>query len=250
MLGEITFARPEAACTTQNAPTNCQRDQVARLPSTAGQGRDILDQMPRNDSGSDTASGPELRLYTADRCPYAARARITLAEKGLSYERVEIDLSNRPAFMFEKNPTGTVPVLEEDDGFVLPESRAIIEYLEERFPDPPLLPDSVQERARVRVTLDRFERFSSAYYAWRYRNGPAEKFQRQLELLDRRLEGGSYLVGSELTLADVGYVPWILRAEKRGVPLRRLEHLAAWLDRLSARPSIAAEAEAVARLQP
>ncbi len=186
-----------------------------------------------------------LTLYTADRCPYAARVRITLAEKGVAYDRVEIDLRDRPAFMFEKNPTGTVPVLEHDDGFVLPESRAIMEYLEEFFPEPALLPEDVRERARVRLALDQFDRFSSAYYAWRYRSGPAERLHEELERLDRRLESRPYFVGSQLTLADIGYLPWILRAEQRGVPVRRFERVAAWLVRLSERASVAAEIRTV-----
>ena len=66
-------------------------------------------------------------LYTADRCPYAARVRIVLAEKGIAYEAVEIDLDDRPAWMYEKNETGRVPVYEEDEGLVLPESEVIME---------------------------------------------------------------------------------------------------------------------------
>jgi glutathione S-transferase len=66
--------------------------------------------------------------------------------------------------------------------------------------------------------------------------------------LDRRLASHPYLVGPQLTLADVGYVPWILRAEHRGVPVRLFEHLAAWLDRLSTRASIAAEIATVEAL--
>ena len=62
-------------------------------------------------------------LYTAERCPYAARARITLAEKGLDYDAVEIDLGDRPAWLYEKNPLGRVPVYEEDGGFVRPSPR-------------------------------------------------------------------------------------------------------------------------------
>jgi glutathione S-transferase len=162
------------------------------------------------------ATTPSLTLYTAERCPYAARARITLAEKALPYERVEIDLGNRPAFMFEKNPTGTVPVLEHEDGFVLPESRAIMEYLDERFPEPALLPGDARERALVRVALDRFERFSNAYYGWRNRNEPAERLDEQLRVLDAAAADGPFLVGG--------------------------------LDELSQRPSIAAEIATVAAL--
>ena len=171
-----------------------------------------------------------------------------LVEKGLSYESVEIDLRDRPAFMFDKNPTGTVPVLEQDDGFVLPESRAIMEYLEECFPEPALLPGDVQERARVRLALDQFERFAAAYYAWRYRGEPGAKLHDELEKLDRRLEADEYLVGSRFTLADIGYLPWILRAEHLGAPVRRLPRIAGWLARISARPSVAAEIKTVEAL--
>jgi glutathione S-transferase len=67
-----------------------------------------------------------LTLYDAPRCPYCARVRILLAEKEVPYETVEIDLENRPAWLYEKNPVGRVPILEES-GFVLPESRVIME---------------------------------------------------------------------------------------------------------------------------
>ena len=80
-----------------------------------------------------------ITLYDADRCPYCARVRIVLAEKGIEYETVTVDLDDRPAWIYEKNPLGKVPVLEEDD-FVLPESEVINEYLEERYPEPALWP--------------------------------------------------------------------------------------------------------------
>src|SRR2546421_7760509 len=89
-----------------------------------------------------------LTLYDADRCPYCARARIALAEKGVEFETFPIDLSDRPAWLYEKNPLGKVPVLEED-AFVLPESVVIMEYLDERYPEPPLLPADPGEPALV-----------------------------------------------------------------------------------------------------
>src|SRR5437763_2994836 len=107
-----------------------------------------------------------ITLYDAPRCPYCARARIILAEKDVEYETVEIDLDDRPAWIYEKNPTGRVPVLEED-AFVLPESAVILEYLEERYPDPPLLPLDAAPRALARLTIFRFDRLSTPYYAVR-----------------------------------------------------------------------------------
>ena len=186
-------------------------------------------------------------LYTAERCPYAARARITLAEKGIAYDTVEIDLSDRPAWLYEKNPLGRVPVYEEDEGLVLPESEVIMEYLEERFPEPALWPVDPAERALGRLWLKRFDdRFGDAYYAARRRDG-GDELDARLAELDRALEAQPYLSGREYGLADVGYVPWILRARANlGVELDPFPALRAWLERLSERPAVAAELELAA----
>ena len=186
-------------------------------------------------------------LYTAERCPYAARARIVLAEKGLDYDAVEIDLSDRPAWLYEKNPLGRVPVYEEEGGLVLPESAVIMEYLEERYPEPPLWPADPAERALGRLWLERFDdRLGDAYYAAR-RGEPRETLDAKLAELDRALEGQAYLSGREYGLADIGYAPWILRAvETFGVELG--PSLAGWLERLLERPAVAAEREVVAAL--
>ncbi len=111
-----------------------------------------------------------LTLYNAARCPYAARARIALAEKGVEVEVVEIDLSDRPAWLYEKNPTGRVPVLEEDDR-PLPESAVIMEFLDERYPEPALLPADPADRAHVRCLIFRDDEFTDPYYAFRRGEG-------------------------------------------------------------------------------
>jgi len=186
-------------------------------------------------------------LYTAERCPYAARARIVLAEKGLSYEAVEIDLDDRPAWIYDKNPLGRVPVYEEEGGLVLPESRVIMEYLDERYPEPALLPADPAERALARLWLERFDdRLGKAYYVARRGDG-RERLDEALAGLDRALDAQPFLSGREYGLADIGYVPWILRALDRfGVELG--PSLADWLERLLSRPAVAAEREVVAAL--
>ena len=186
-------------------------------------------------------------LYTAERCPYAARARIVLAEKGLGYESVEVDLDDRPAWIYEKNPLGRVPVYEEEGGLCLPESVVIMEYLEERYPEPPLWPADPAERALGRLWIERFDdRLGGAYYAARRGDG-RERLDQALADLDAALEGQKYLSGREYGLADIGYVPWVLRALDRfGVELG--PSLAAWLEQLLARPAVAAEREVVAAL--
>jgi glutathione S-transferase len=185
-------------------------------------------------------------LYDAARCPYCARVRIVLAEKGLEHEVVAVDLDERPDWIYEKNPLGKVPVLEED-GLVLPESVVIMEYLEERWPQPALLPDDPADRARVRLRIARFDdALGSAYYALR-RGEPdgAERLGHCLGFLDRGLPAWPYPFG----LADIAYLPWVLRArDLLGVDLAPYPALTAWTARLSERPSVAAELAVLAAL--
>ena len=190
-----------------------------------------------------------LTLYDAPRCPYCARVRIVLAEKDVEYETVTIDLDDRPAWIYEKNSTGRVPVLEED-AFVLPESAVIMEYLEERFPEPALWPADPAERALGRLLVFRFDQLSKPYYALRRGDdGARERLDAELAKLNAVLDARPYLSGREFGLADAAYVPWMVRARDRmGVELGSFSALVDWLERLSARPSIAAELDVVAAL--
>jgi RNA polymerase-associated protein len=175
-----------------------------------------------------------VKLYDAALCPYCARARIALAEKDLAYERVDIDLRDRPAWLSELNATGRVPVL--DDGFVLPESAVIMEYLEERYPGQALLPEDRVARAEARLLVYRFDdNLGRDYYA--FRRGDENELPRRLEELR---------VGQSL-FADIAYAPWVMRLQVNlGVALP--ERLETWLDGLAQRPSIAAELELVRSL--
>jgi glutathione S-transferase len=190
-----------------------------------------------------------LTLYDADRCPYCARVRIVLAEKHLDYETVVVDLDDRPAWIYEKNSLGRVPVLEED-AFVLPESVVINEYLEERYPEPPLWPAEPAERAAGRLLVERFGQLSRPYYALRRGDEDArDRLGHELAKLDARLSGQPFLTGRELGLADVAYLPWILRAETMlEVDLDQHPALAEWVARAGERPSVAAETALLAAL--
>ena len=191
-----------------------------------------------------------ITLYDAARCPYCARVRIVLAEKGVEVEVVEIDLSDRPAWLYEKNPTGKVPVLEEDGGRPLAASAVIMEFLEERYPEPPLLPPDPADRAAVRLLVFRDHELTDPYYAFRRgEEGAREQLDAALGRLDAALGERPYLGGMEYGLADIAYVPWLLRArDMLGIDLDGFSSLAAWLARLEERPSIAAEAGIVAAL--
>jgi glutathione S-transferase len=190
-----------------------------------------------------------ITLYDAPRCPYAARVRIVLAEKGIEVEVVEIDLSDRPAWFYEKNPLGRVPVLEED-GWPLPESAVIMEFLEERYPEPPLLPPDPADRAAVRLLIFRDDELTDPYYAFRRgEDGGREQLEDALARLEASLAERPYLGGVDYGLADIAFVPWILRArDMLGVELDGFPALSDWLGRLERRPAIASEAGTVAAL--
>jgi glutathione S-transferase len=175
-----------------------------------------------------------MKLYDAARCPYCARVRLVLAEKGADYTTVEIDLRDRPAWIYDLNSTGKVPVLE--DGFVLPESGVIMEYLDERFPERALLPEGREERARARLAVFRFdELLGDDYYA--HRRGEANTLERRLVELP---------VGESLYV-DLAYVPWVIRLrELYGATLPG--RIADWLLELAKRPAVAAELELVRAL--
>jgi glutathione S-transferase len=188
-----------------------------------------------------------LTLYDAARCPYCARVRIALAEKGVEFETVEIDLSDRPAWLYEKNPAGRVPVLEEDDR-PLPESAVIMEFVEERYPEPALLPADPADRGHVRLLIFRDDEFTDPYYAFRRGDG-FDAFDKALRRFDAMLTEQPYLAGAEYSLADIAYVPWVLRArDMLGIDFTPYPALAEWLQRLEERPAIAAEADIVAAL--
>lgn len=176
-----------------------------------------------------------MKLYDAPRCPFCARVRIALAEKGLEYETVLIDLSNRPAWLYELNPLGKVPVLD-DDGFILPESGVIMEYLDDRYPGAPLLPSDARERAAARLAVDRFDDLlGDQYYA--FRRGEPNRLPEQLAALE---------LGRSL-FVDIAYAPWVLRVRDM-LGLELPAHVAEAVAPLAARPAFAAEVEVVGSL--
>jgi stringent starvation protein A len=191
-----------------------------------------------------------LTLYDAARCPFCARVRIVLHEKDVPVEPVAIDLADRPAWLYEKNPSGKVPVLEED-GWLLAESAVIDEYLNERYLDPPLLPDDPAERASARLFVFRFDEYlGEPYYAFRRgEDGAEDRLAAALARLDDLATTMPYLTGRSFGLADIAYVPWLLRLrDMLGVPLESHPALEEWLARVVERPSVAAEAGVVASL--
>jgi RNA polymerase-associated protein len=98
-----------------------------------------------------------MTLYSGGLCPYSHRVRIVLAEKGVSVDILNVDFDNFPQELLELNPYQTVPTLVDRD-LVLYQSNIIMEYLDELFPHPPLLPVYPVARAKSRLMMYRIDR--------------------------------------------------------------------------------------------
>lgn len=161
-----------------------------------------------------------MKLYTFPPAPNPARVRFYLREKGLEVEEVLVDLTRGEHMTPEhvaRNPAGTVPVLELDDGACLTESVAIIEYLEECYPDPPMIGTDALSRARTRA-VERDIEMSVMLRLIRYvhaHNSPlglprnpavAEQELARLPLglarVEARLVDGDFVMGESPSIAD------------------------------------------------
>lgn len=155
-------------------------------------------------------------LYAVPLSSYSAKVRIALIAKGVAFEEREPPGSYRSAAYREIVPMCTVPAID-DEGFVLSESEAINEYLEERFPEPALLPREPMARARVRF-LSRFHdlyleppvRDLFAHVSPVRRDAGAVKarigeFRRRLSQLADMALPAPFIAGEHLSLADCGY---------------------------------------------
>ena len=197
-----------------------------------------------------------ITLYDAVPSSNSDRVKIALHEKGLSYGRVTLVLANkeqkRPEFL-KLNPYGKVPVID-DDGKILFESCIINEYLDEKYPDPPLMPKDPYLRGRGRVLVDyALNHVHEPYWALRgemlkreaERNSSIAEKKREelgtlLQYLEDALRGKSYFL-DEFSLADIAIVPRFLRMETYGaLPAPNLPGINGWLERIKERPSVQA----------
>ena len=201
-----------------------------------------------------------MRLYGNATGANVRRVSIYLAEKGLSLERVDVDMAagehKSPEFK-ARNPAGQLPVLELDDGSYLPESSAIVEYLEDLHPTPSFRGRTPEQAARVRA----MERISSdlslltvtmlehehPYFAARLTQNPGvveglkPKVEGLLAVLETQIGDDPFLAGDEISLADCTLFPLIqtCRVRMKTPFAEEFPRLSAWYDRFAARPSAA-----------
>jgi glutathione S-transferase len=199
-----------------------------------------------------------IKLYTFPASSNSRKVRVVLLEKGLEFERVNIDLTKReqksPEYL-KVHPFGTVPALD-DEGFVVYDSTLINEYLEDEYPYPPLMPKDSEGRARARMMEDlRDSHFNPAagQLNRELRKPEGERDPKVIEQarakitecfdrLEKELEGREYLAGA-FSLADIAFIPNIDTWDRIQVQIDpQYQNLLAWITRLKARPSFATSA--------
>ena len=205
-----------------------------------------------------------MKFYDCRTAPSPRRVRIFIAEKGIDIETVQVDLGSGEQFSDEfraLNPDCVVPVLQLDDGSCLSEVAAICQYLEERYPEPPLLGKTAEDRARVTMWNAKIEQQGLLSMADAFRNSAkglrgravtgslgyeqipelAERGRQRVrqffERLDAQLADSPFVAGASFSMADitafvlVDFAAWI----KIAVP-EEASNLARWYGGVSARP--------------
>ena len=191
----------------------------------------------------------KLTLVSHHLCPYVQRAAIALDEKGVAYERVYVDLANKPDWFKALSPLGKTPVLKVGETAIF-ESAVILEYLEDTQPNP-LHPKDALSRAQHRGLIE----FGSAILndIWAFYSAPDatafEAKRRQLAerfaWLERRLVGAPWFDGETFSLVDAVFAPvfrYFDAFDRIGdfAIQTGLEKVARWRNVLAARPSVQA----------
>jgi glutathione S-transferase len=196
----------------------------------------------------------EITLFSARACPFAHRTRLVLAEKRLSFELVEIDLQNKPAWFSTVSSYGKVPALQHGQERVV-ESAIVNEYLDEVFPEPALLPKNPSARATARIWIDYANtRFVPAWGAFLRGKTDSERESARATLLEsleyiethglQKSSGdGPYWFGANPGLVDFTFYPWFerwaaLEHYRGALSIVKFERLRRWRDALAARPSV------------
>jgi RNA polymerase-associated protein len=187
-----------------------------------------------------------MTLFSDPTCQYSHRVRIVLAEKGVTVDIEDIDSNNVTEEILEANPYGTLPTLVDRD-LALYESKVVMEYLDERFPHPPLLPVYPVARAQSRLWIHRIEKDWCNLVDSIIASPDAKKteairkeFKESLISISDIFIEMPYFMSEEFTLVDCCLAPMLWRLPQLGIELpstRQTKPLLDYIDRLFERPS-------------
>lgn len=165
-----------------------------------------------------------MTLFSAQNCAQCHRARIVLKEKDITVDIIDIDPENKPEDLVDLNPYNNVPTLVDRD-LVLYEPRIIMEYLDERFPHPPLMPVDPVSRARSRLALYRVENdwytlLDDFQFGGEKKRAKARRFFKETLTASAEVFAAKpYFLSDEFSLVDCTIAPILWRLESYGVDL-------------------------------
>ena len=187
-----------------------------------------------------------MTLFSDPCSQYSHRVRIVLAEKGVTVDIEDIDSNNVTEEILEANPYGTLPTLVDRD-LALYESKVVMEYLDERFPHPPLLPVYPVARAQSRLWVHRIEKDWCTLVDSIIASPDAKKteairkeFKDSLISISDIFVEMPYFMNEEFTLVDCYLAPMLWRLPQLGIEIpstRQTKPLLDYINRLFERPS-------------
>lgn len=185
-----------------------------------------------------------MTLFSNPVDPYCHRARIVLAEKGITFEINNVSEGNLPEDLLDLNPYHSVPTLVDRE-LVLYNSQVIIEYLDERFPHPPLMPVDPVSRAKTRLALHRID---TDWYSQvdELESGDAKRATKARKILRDSLTASAdvfafkpYFLSDEFSLVDCAIVPVLWRLPHYGIELpAQAKSILQYADRVFERESV------------
>jgi RNA polymerase-associated protein len=167
-----------------------------------------------------------MNLFSSASCPQSHRVRVVLAEKGITVEIVDVDANHKPEDLLDLNPYNTVPTLVDRE-LVLYDPRAIMEYLDERFPHPPLMPVDPVSRARTRLALYRIEQDWYELVPQLESRGEKTASKARKILRDSLTSSAEvfaardFFLSDEFSLVDASIAPILWRLKHYGIELPR-----------------------------
>ncbi|MBE0509423.1 MAG: glutathione S-transferase N-terminal domain-containing protein [Chromatiales bacterium] len=184
-----------------------------------------------------------MTLFSGDNDPYSHRVRIVLAEKGINVDIVSVEAANLPEDLIDLNPYNSVPTLVDRE-LVLYGSAVIMEYLDERFPHPPLMPVDPVSRATNRLMLYRIEQDLYRHLDLladaneKVVSKAKKEIRENLVMASVVFESKPYFLSDEFSLVDCALAPLLWRLPHYGISLpKQAAALLDYADRIFARES-------------
>jgi len=166
-----------------------------------------------------------MTLFSSPTCFYSHRTRLVLAEKSITIDIVSVEGTDLPEDLVDLNPYHTVPTLVDRD-LVLYDSRVIIEYLDERFPHPPLMPVDPVTRAQFRLALFRIERDWYSLADQLEAASDSKQIARTRKILEESIVASSevfgakkYFLSDDFSLVDCSIAPILWRLQSYGIEI-------------------------------